>query len=178
MKKLGWMWAGILLLGGTVWAQSGPDRVCEINVTTPKPGAAKMFEEGRKKHNEFHRTEKDKNSIQVWSITTGPNTGSYLTAVCGMTWKEMDGHDAFDQKDVADIARTMPDTIGSTQQSYYVFRTDLSSAGAPDGTPSKMMTVTHFFVKPSGMTSFVDSVKRINAAMKQTKYPAKTSRWY
>ncbi len=180
MKKNAMLWAGVLLFSGSLmWAQ-GPDRVCEVNVTAPKPGGAKAFEDARKKHNEFHKTEKDKNAIEVWSIMTGPYSGSYLTAVCGMTWKEMDGHDAFDQRDEADRQKTMALATGTNVQSYYVFRPELSTGSAPTAstTPSKMMTVVHYFVKPSGVAQFLDSIKKINAAIGQTKYPAKPSRWY
>lgn len=179
MRKQGWLWAGSLLLFTSLgWAQAtGPDKVCEINVTTPKPGAAKQFEEARKKHNGFHQTEKDKNSIMVWDISTGPGSGSYLTAVCGLTWKDMDGHEAMDKRDAADRLATMAPTVAANQASYYILRPDLSTA-PETAAPTKMMTVVHYFVKPSGMVQFTDAVKRINAAIAQTKYPAKPSRWY
>jgi hypothetical protein len=178
MRKLGLLWAAFLLLGTSLGlAQTGPDSVCEVNVSVPKPEGAKQFEEARKKHNEFHKAEKDKNSILVWSIATGPFSGDYLTTICGLTWKEMDGHDAFDQRDQADIERTFRPSIASNRRSYYILRTDLSLTPDP-GTPSKMLTVVHFFVKPSGMTQFTDSIKRINAAMVKAKYPTKPSRWY
>lgn len=178
MRKLGLLWAAFLLSGASLcWAQSGPDKVCEINVTTPKQGSAKQFEEARKKHNEFHKAEKDKNSIEVWSVTTGPSSGSYLTSVCGMTWKDMDGREDFDHRDKADIEKTLGLVVGSNQASYYILRPDLSMAPEPDKSV-KMITVLHFFVKPVGMTQFTDSIKRINAAMVQAKYPARPSRWY
>jgi len=178
MKKQGMLWAGFLLLSTSfAWAQSGGDRVCEINVTTPKPGTAKQFEEARKKHNQFHQSEKDKNSIMIWSITAGRATGSYLTAVCGMTWKEMDGRDAFEKRDEADRQLTMAPVYAANQQSYYIFRQDLSN-GTEAATPTKMMTATDYFIKPGGLAQFTDAIKRINAAMKQTQYPAKPSRWY
>ena len=178
MKRQGMIWAGLLLLCTSLgWAQSGPDKVCEINITTPKPGSAKQFEEARKKHNEFHKAEKDKNSILLWSITAGRATGSYLTAVCGMTWKEMDGREAFDKRDEADRQATMAQVYAANQQSYYVFRSDLST-GTEGGTPTKMMTAVDYFVKPGGLLQFTEAIKRINAAIKQTNYPAKPSRWY
>ena len=81
MRQQGLWWAGFLLVCTSLsWAQSSPDRVCEVNVTAPKPGGARQFEEASKKHNEFHESEKDKTSILVWAISTGPSTGSYLTA--------------------------------------------------------------------------------------------------
>lgn len=178
MRKLGLLWAAFVLLGTSLgWAQTGPDSVCEINVSVPKSEDARLFEEARKKHNEFHKAEKDKNSIVVWSILTGPWSGDYLTSVCGMTWKEMSGHDAFDSRDKADIEKTLAPTIASNQQSYYVLRADLSLTADP-GTPSKMLTVVHYFVKPGGITQFTDSIKRINAAIVKANYPTKPSRWY
>src|ERR1700676_4147206 len=178
MKKLALLWASFLLLATSLgWAQTGPDSVCEINVSVPKPGGAKEFEEARKKHNEFHKAEKDKNLIEVWSISTGPSSGHYLTATCGLTWKEMDGHEAFDHRDVDDIYKTLAPTIASNQRSYFVLRKDLSLVPDPAARP-KMLTVVHYFVKPSGLTQFTDGIKRINAAIVQAKYPAKPSRWF
>jgi hypothetical protein len=178
MRKLGLLWAAPVMLATSLcWAQTGPDSVCEINVTAPKPGGAKLFEEARKKHNEFHKAEKDKNSIGVWSIATGPWTGNYLTAVCGLTWAGLDGHEDFDHRDTADIDKTLRPTVGSNHTSYYVLRKDLSLAPDQPVVP-KMISVVHFFVKPSGLAQFTDSIKRINAAVIQSKYPVKPSRWY
>ncbi len=177
MRKLGILWGGLLLLCGTMWAQSEPDSVCEVNLTAAKAGAAKQWEAARKQHNVFHQTEKDPNSIIVWSIMTGPNTGKYMTTVCNQTWKGMDGHDAFDQRDEADRQKTMAGTSESNQQSFYVFRKDLSSDKG-DGPPPKMITVVHYFVKPAGIAQFTDSLKRINAAAAQAKWAGKPSRVY
>ena len=177
MKRAGLFWAGILALSASVcWAQGGADKVCEINVVSPKPGGAKALEDGRKKHNEFHKAEKDKQPILIWEISTGPSQGSYLSAECGMGWKDLD-RDAFDQRDAADRAKTLDGMVGAQHTSYWVFRHDLST-GTEGGTPAKKMTVTHYFVKPGGLAQFNDSIKRINAAIAQTKYPAKPSRWY
>lgn len=178
MKKQPLIWAGLVLLFGCVgFAQTGPDRVCEVNVTTPKPAGAKQLEEARKKHNEFHKSEKDKTPILVWSLVTGPRTGDFLTASCGMLWKDLDGHDDFDRRDTDDIAKVMMPAVASNQAAYYIYRQDLSMAPEP-ATPAKRMVVVHYFVKPGGLTAFTDSIKRINAAMKQTNYPSKPSRWY
>jgi hypothetical protein len=177
MRRQGLLWAGALLLSASMcWAQGGPDKVCEVNVNVPKPGGAKTWEDARKKHNEFHKTEKDKTGIAVWEITTGPAEGSYLSASCGLAWKDLD-REEFDKRDAADRAKTLTPFVGETHLSYYVLRQDLST-GTEAATPTKMMTVIHYFVKPSGLAQFNDAVKRINAAIAQTKYPSKPSRWY
>ena len=176
MKKQGWLWAVCLLFGAALWAQSGPDKVCEVNVVVPKSGGA-AYEAARKKHNEFHKAEKDKVAIIVYAIAAGPSTGNYLTASCGQMWKDMDGLDAFNQRDEADRAKTIDTVSASSQSSYYIIRPDLSSAPEPP-TPAKMITVVHYFLKPSLVPQFTDAAKRISAAITQSKYPAKPSRWY
>lgn len=171
---------GLILTAAMAAAQTGPDQVCEVNVTTPKQGGAKVFEEARKQHNKFHVAEKDKDPILVWAVTTGPATGGYLTTTCGMTWKGMDGKDAMDQRDEADRQKTLNPAIGSNQAGYYVFLPNLSLAEAEvaGATPPKMITIVHYYVKPGSVAQFNDAVQRINQAIKQTKYPVKPSRWY
>jgi hypothetical protein len=100
-----------------------------------------------------------------------------MTSVCGLAWKDLDGHDEFDKRDTEDIGKSLGPTIASNRASYYVLRPDLSLT-PPSATAPKMISVVHYFVKPSGITAFTDSIKRINAAIVQTKYPAKPSRWY
>ena len=172
-----WWAASLLLTSSLGWAQ-GADSVCEVNVSIPKPGAHADFENARKKHNEFHRGEKDKNTIAVWQITTGHSSGSYLTTVCGLSWKSLDGLDAFDKRDGADIDRTLRPTLAHSERSYYVLRPELSMTPETAGAPPKMISIVHYFVKPSGLTAFTESIKRINSAMKESRYPAKPSRWY
>ncbi len=164
----------LLLCASLVWAE---DKVCEVNVVAPKPGGAKQWEEARKQHNKFHVAEKDKVAIMVWSITAGPATGNYLTVSCGQTWKDMDGQDAFEQRDEADRQKTITPATGNSQTAYWIYRADLSSAPEP-ANPGKMMVSVDYFVKPGSLVQFTDAIKKINAAIAQTKYPAKPSRWY
>ena len=175
-NKSMWVTFVCLLLASLGWSQTGPDKVCEVNFTTPKPGSAKAFEQGRINHNKFHAGEKDKNPIHLWSVLTGPGTGGYVTTVCGLTWKGLDGNEAMDKRDEADREKTMSATVGANQASYYVFRPDWSTG--TEGPPAKMITVVHYFVKPGGIIQFQDAIKKISAAITQGKYPAKPSRWY
>jgi hypothetical protein len=169
----------LLALSSLASAQAGPDSVCEVNVTNPKPGAAKAWEAARKQHNKFHMTEKDKNSINVWNITTGPATGSYLTTVCGLAWKDMGGSDGFEQRDIADRQNTLALQTGGNQAGYYVYLPDMSLSGPPaESATPKMITIVHYFVKPGSVAQFTDAVRRINGAIKKSQYPAKPSRWY
>ncbi len=170
----------VLTFAASAVAQSEPDRVCEVNLTVPKPGASKAWEDARKQHNKFHVAEKDKNGILVWSVTTGPSTGSYLTTTCGLLWKDLDSANGFEDRDQADRVKTIAPQTASNSASYYVFLPKLSSAGAPgpDSKPAKMLTIVHYFLKAGSIPQFTDAIQRINAAIKKTEYPARPSRWY
>jgi hypothetical protein len=176
MKKLALLWGAVLLLTTSfVWAQSAPDSVCEVNTTVVKN--AKAFEAARKKHNEFHKAEKDKNAIHVWEIISGPHTGAYLTTVCGLTWKSMDGHEDMDARDMADMEKNINLQSEHNMTSYYVLQPEL---GVPPGMDPnmKMLSVGTIFVKPAHYAQFIESLKRIKAALDQTNYPGKRGTWY
>lgn len=176
IKRMLWL-LSLVLVASLAWSQGGPDRICEINLVSAKPGMNSQLEDGRKKHNQFHAAEKDKNPVTVWSIATGPATGQYLMGTCGLQWKDLDGRDAFNAKDAADIQRTMAPSVARTETSYYMLRPDLSlSPESP--TPAKMISVTHFMVKPEGTMVFTNAVKRIGEAITKSKYPTPPSRWY
>ena len=178
MKRLLLFSAGLLLMSSFAVAQ-GPDKVCEVSRVTPKPGAEKQLEAGRKAHNAFHAAQKDPYSIMVWSVQSGPATGTYLMTTCGMTWSAMDRAGDFDAKDTADIARTFGQYAGPANTSYYVERTDMGGKkGDPNAKMPKMISITTFYLKGDGALPFIAAVKKVNEAIEKTNYPTKVTRWY
>jgi hypothetical protein len=158
-------------------AQSSSQLVSEVNVATPKAGMTSQWEAGRKAHSAFHAAQKDTWSILVWEILTGERSGAYMMASPGHNWKDFDAREGFNKLDVPDVAKSMgPSTAGSTT-SYYVFRDDLSLT-KPPATPAKMRTTVIYTLIPEHLNDFTDAIKKINAAIQKTNYPAKPSRWY
>jgi len=49
--------------------------VVEIHINKIKPGMTRQYEEGRKKHMNWHRQQNDAWSWYTWEILTGENTG-------------------------------------------------------------------------------------------------------
>src|SRR5437868_14488968 len=70
------------------------NNVCRIFFQTPKPGMDQQFEAARKKHNAFHRAQKDTWTWNTFAIQTGDNTGTYVTSTCGHAWKDFDAWEA------------------------------------------------------------------------------------
>lgn len=178
MKKTVLLSAALLLLSAFAAAQ-GADKVCEVSRVTPKPGAEKQLEAGRKAHNAFHAAQKDPYSIDVWSVISGQATGTYLMTTCDMKWSSMDRTGDFDAKDAADIARTFGQYSAGATTSYYVERTDMNRKPAdPNAKPPKMISITTFFLKGDGALPFIAAVKKIVEAQNKSNYPGTSSRWY
>jgi len=175
MKKCG-VFCAVVLCCALALGQT-PQVVSEVHVTAPKPGMSAEWEAGRARHSAFHAAQKDTWSILVWEITTGERAGSYIQASPNHNWKDFDARDAFNKLDAPDVAKNITPYSGSTSTSYFVFRDDLSLT-KPPATPPRMRVNSIYWVIPSEVNTFTDSIKKINEAIKRTNYPAKPSRWY
>jgi hypothetical protein len=59
-------------------AQDKPGTIAALEFQTPKNGMVKQYEDGRKAKLEWHKQQKDKDSLYVFEVLTGPNMGSYV----------------------------------------------------------------------------------------------------
>lgn len=176
MKRLLWSGGFLLLTLGSLWSQAPSNPVAEIHVNVPKPGMTAQYEEGRKRHMQWHASQKDPWTWYVWEIITGPSTGSFVVGTLGHAWKDFDGRDTFQRADTADAAKSFQPHLGAQEMSYWIMRADLSTA--KEGAPGKFLTVTHFWLDPAMGLVFTDAVKKVRDAIEKTKYAAKPSRWY
>jgi hypothetical protein len=167
----------LLLLATSALAQSSPQVVSEVYVTTIKPGMTAQWEAGRKEHSAFHAAQKDTWSVLVWQILTGERSGAYMSSSPGHNWKDFDARDAFNKIDLPNVEKTMGASTAGSARAYYVYRDDLSLT-KPPSPPAKMRTSAIYNVIPEHVNDFLDAVKKINAAIQKTNYPVKPSRWY
>jgi hypothetical protein len=171
------LFCSLLSVSASILAQSSPQMVSEVHVTTPKPGMTAQWEAGRKEHFAFHAAQKDTWNIFVWQIITGERTGAYMLASPGHNWKDFEARDGFNKVDVPNIQKTMGAYTANSTMAYYVYRDDLS-ATKPPATPAKMRTTAYYTIIPEHVNDFIDAVKKISAAIQKTNYPSKPSRWY
>ena len=176
MRKLALI-VTLLLLATSVLAQSSPQVVSEVYVTTIKPGMTAQWEAGRKEHSAFHAAQKDTWSVLVWQILTGERSGSYMSSSPGHNWKDFDAREAFNKTDLPNVEKNMGASTAGSVKAYYVYRDDLSLT-KPPSPPAKMRTTASYSVIPEHVNDFLDAVKKINAAIQKTNYPVKPSRWY
>jgi len=157
-------------------AQESPGTVARIGVFKPKPGAAAQFEQGRKKHFEWHRKANDGWTWYTWETISGEHEGSYITATFGHHWKDFDAWEKMEQADTADANANMGPSIASEFTAYYDYIPEASRPPAGKE-PSAMGQVTHFFVKPAGVDAFLGAIKEARTALDKVDWPAH-SFWY
>jgi hypothetical protein len=153
--------------------------VAEIHMNRVKPGMTKQYEAGRKKHMTWHKSQKDNWSWYTWEVLTGEGTGSYVVGTFQHHWKHFDNRDKFNEADSADAMANMGASLAGEQMSYYLYRADLS--GGPEVFPpaTKLISVTHFMLKPEGINDFIEGVKKVGEALKKTNAQMSgTNHWY
>jgi len=165
-----------LLASGLALAQKTPN-VAQVGIWKAKPGAEAALAEGRKKHNEFHKAQKDPWTWLTWEVVNGDHMGELITGSFGHYWKDFDGNEKFDALDGADIAKNIGPSGAITRLSYYV-ALDKASRPVPGATtPSNYSQVTFFYVKPGDIERFENALEAIKTAQDKINWPAH-SRWY
>jgi len=158
-------------------AQEKPGTITQVIVSRAKAGATKPYEDGRKRHVAWHKSQNDPWSWQTWQVTSGQDQGSYVTVTFGHHWKDFDTWEGkFGDGDNADVERNMAPHTESTTISYYDFAAEQSRP--PSGTtPTKMSEVVHFFLKPGTTGAFRQAISRAHEAIGKTNWPVNYL-WY
>jgi len=170
------VWASLALffaIGCSLaFAQDKNVNVGRVYVMTPKPGMVKQFEDGRKRHMDWHRKQNDTWRWETWQIETGPNTGSYFSTTFGHTFADFDTWEMkLGDPDAADSATNMQPYLGEgADNGIWMVLGDVSRP--PDmSAPLKLAEVNHFLLKPGHEDDFADSAKKINEAINKANWP-------
>jgi hypothetical protein len=148
-----------------------PESVARVFVMVPKAGMTQQFEEGRKKHMDFHKKSGDTWTWETWSVATGEGTGNYVSVAGGHTWKDLDAWDAkLEATDTADGDKNMTPFLAASLGSVWAMMPDVSKPRA-GMTPPKMQEVIHFQLKQGGEENFNYAIKKISEAINKTNWP-------
>lgn len=153
------------------------NNVCRIYFERPKPGDVAGFEQSRKQHFQFHKSQGDTWTWNVYEITTGENMGMYVVSTCGHGWKDLD---AWDQKmgegDTKNANDVMGPHLAMTSGSVYTVRGDMSLAD-PKAPPAKLVTVSIFHLKPGTADQFAGWVHKMNPLVRNEATRKKNTTW-
>jgi len=178
VSSLGWAQAGSAAGASTQEINAlNANNVCRVYFSMPKPGTTQQYEQGRKKHMQFHRAQKDTWTWRTYAIETGDNAGMYVTSTCGHAWKDFDDWETRMAKaDTADADVNLTPLVQSGRNSFYVYRADMSLA-PPNQPPMPLTFVTVYVLRPGTAPDFIAAIKKISDVLsKQPNWP-KTSGW-
>lgn len=82
------------------------DRIAQVAIWRPKPGQQAAFEEGYRRHLEWHRRAGDPWSWHGWYVVSGPRDGLFIDATLDRTWADFDAA-VQPAEDAADNARNV-----------------------------------------------------------------------
>jgi hypothetical protein len=182
MQRLATVALGTLAVAATglplAHAQEKPWPVAEVILTHVKPGMTKAYEEGRKRHSAWHKTQADKWGWLTWEVASGDDLGAYVTGSFAHHWKDFDDWEAkLGRGDAADVEINLNPSTASARLSYYQVLADISRPGPDPTKPAKMSAIVHFLLKPSKEAAFREAITRIHEAIGKTSWPA-TYTWY
>jgi len=159
-------------------AQQPPaDTVAQVIRQKPRAGMDAQFEAGRKRHMAWHKAQSDPWEWNVFEVTTGPDSGSYIVSTVGHQWADYDTWNAkFGAGDTADSGLQVAPFSEGSQVSYWTQLNSLSRL-PPPADRSAMLTLTIYYVKPGHEDAFTGAIGKMNAALTAVKYPVH-SIWY
>ena len=107
-------------------AQEEPGTIVRVVGWKVKAEMENEFEQGLKRHNDFHRQRNDSRAHVTYQIISGENTGTYLRIAPGRQWTDFDAEAEWAEADDADSATNVDPYIESAEPRYYEYMPDVS----------------------------------------------------
>src|ERR1700722_19054970 len=128
-KKLASILGITLLTAVSGLAQDKPGNIAALEFQTPKNGAVKQYEEGRKQKAEWHKQQKDTQPLYVWEVVSGEHTGTYIVGRLDQHWADFDKPSVPDQADLDQYNKVIGASVQSLYSQYFEFLPKVSSPG-------------------------------------------------
>jgi quinol monooxygenase YgiN len=162
---------GVVLLGAvSLAAQGQPGNLAALEFQTPKNGAVKEYEAGRKQKVDWHKQQKDSQSLMVWEIISGDQTGTYIVGRLGQHWADLDKPSVPDAADLETYRKLIAANVQTLVTRYYQYMPKVSNPASGAG-PAKFSEIITYHVRPDRETEFRSSLARITEAIQKTKAP-------
>lgn len=173
---------GLLLalfpLGMSVAAhQRQASLAARIVVIKPKEGMQKQFEEGYKRHLEWHRRNKDTWTWYGWQIIAGDRLGYFMDGTFGHRWEDFDAP-VSPAEDAADNAANVTPYADFLSLGHYALRPDISRGSLlEDRMPSPFLELLSYHIRPGREAEFEALVRKSNGARARIS-PSARYTWY
>ena len=171
MKRAGFfvLAACVALLAAPMMAQAPAGAVVRVAVWKVKPGMGQQFQDGVKKHNQFHVKANDPVALETWEITSGSDTGQFLRIVTQPTWAAYDTPTYDTAADEADSATNVDPYTEAGEVRWWRFLADVSH-GPMGGNPPAMDEVLFFHLNMGYSRDFMVLIKKVTDAAKKENW--------
>lgn len=155
-------------------AQDDGGNIVLIHCMDVKGGSQGPFEEGVKKHMEWHGQKKDTWSWAAWTVLTGPDTGRFCAAAGDHKWEDFDSPGIPHAEDGAHANASFGDYIENHEATYWARLADVSR---PADEPTAMSSVVFFDAEFGMGDEFTELAGQFHKAIEKTGVPWRYN-WY
>ncbi|MGA3317089.1 MAG: hypothetical protein ABSC64_11705 [Candidatus Korobacteraceae bacterium] len=160
----------------SLFAQSNPGTILQLEFQTPKNGMIQQYEDGRKQKAAWHKQQNDKTPLLVWQIISGEDTNTYIVGEPPQHWADMDKPSVPEEADLAEYNKVIGNYVEKLVIRFYEYMPKLSAP--PDSKlPLKYSEVMTFHVKYGKESDLRNAVTRVREAAAKTNWGSK-SEWY
>ncbi len=170
MRKIGVFLAvvSMLLLAVPAVAQDDGGNIVVIHCNKVQPGAGAKYEEGMKKHMDWHGEQNDPWTLLVWQVITGPDSGTYCTGSFGHNWEDFDNPRFSADANRANIEATFGPFIREYEATFWTALPDVSNPS--EGQPA-MSAVFFVHTRYGTAEKFNFLVGEFHKAIEKTNMP-------
>ena len=170
MRRIGIFLAvvSMLLLAVPAVAQDDGGNIVAVHCNKVQPGAYSKYEEGMKKHMDWHREQNDPWTLLVWQVITGPDSGTYCTGSFGHNWEDFDNPRFPADANRADIEATFGPFIREYEATFW---TKLPKVSRPAEGQAAMTSVIFFHTRYGMEEKFNYLVGEFHKAIEKTNMP-------
>jgi hypothetical protein len=164
-----------LLLALPVKAQEGP--AAHFYVYRINPGALSQFEDGYRRHLNWHRSHHDPLVWYGWTVADGNRDGYFIDASLGEPFAAFD-HRVDVEQDGVDFGFNVTPYVTPVEKVAYALLPELSF-GTPleNRKPSDTVQVTYFDIRPGTEARFQEAIGAVRRALAATP-GAPPHTWY
>ena len=170
MRRIGIFLAvlSLLLLAVPVVAQDDGGNIVAVHCNKVQPGAGAKYEEGFKKHMDWHGEQNDPWTLLVWQVITGPDSGTYCTGSFGHNWEDFDNPGVPADANLADIAATFGPFVREHELTFW---TNLPKVSRPAEGQAAMTSVIFFHTRYGTEEKFNHLIGEFHKAIEKTNMP-------
>ncbi len=166
----------MLLLALPVATQEEEGNIAMVVTIKAKDGMRQQYEEGVKRHGEWHRQQNDPWTWEVWEFISGENTGAYGAGTFGHRWEEFDTAPVSREADSADVQKNIAPFQKSVIVQFYAYLAKVSRPEEGEGL-APMSAGIEFQVRQGKNEEFNHLVGKFHKAIEKTNWPVHY-KWY